>query len=137
MYVHTFVGLLEESNIHTVLEMLASSPGSPNTSKYSTECFKGAIKCLFCQSKSSITTVGGSTGCITVTTTSCITNKLKQLSVSLNYFQISGLAYIVQPSTKEWATYPPTSCLTLAPCCVNCSPIPPPPATTRIFRRNS
>ena len=42
MYVHTFLGLLEESNIHTVLETLASSPGSPIFLKYSTECFKGA-----------------------------------------------------------------------------------------------
>ena len=46
MYVHTCIGLLKESSIHTVLGTLASSPGSPIFSKHSTECFKGAIKCL-------------------------------------------------------------------------------------------
>ena len=106
----------EESYIHTVLKSLASSPGSPIFSKYSMECFKGAIKC---QQKSSISTVGGSTGCITVTTPQCIINKLKQSSVSINYFQISGLVYTVELSAKELATNPP---LATYPCGINPTP---------------
>ena len=69
-----YINCVGESDIHTVLETLASSPGSLIFLKYSTECFKGTIKC---QQKSLISTVGGSTSCITVTTPWCVSNKLK------------------------------------------------------------
>ena len=112
-----------ESNIHTVLETLASSSGSPIFSKYSTDCFKGAIKCLFCQSKSSITTVGGSTGCIKVTTPWCITNNNCQCP---NLFSNLRLGVHCIPQHQGVGL---TSCL---PLWCNLSPLP--QATTCSFR---
>ena len=89
MSIHLLV-YLEESNRYT-LETLASSPGSRSFLKYTTECFKGATKCIFCQSKPSIITVGGGPSRIAVTNPWCTTDKLK---VSINYFLISGLVYM-------------------------------------------
>ena len=46
-YIRTFVGLLKESSIHCTTNV-GLVPKFPSFSKHSTECFKGAIKCLSC-----------------------------------------------------------------------------------------
>ena len=93
------------SNINTVLKLLASSPAFPIFLRYSTECHKGAIKYLFCASKSSISIAGGSTGCIAVTSPWCITDK--QLSVSTNnllVFKSQAWCSLYISATKKCAT---------------------------------
>ena len=72
-------------------QMMLKSPPCPRRGGGGVGHFTD-IPALFYQSKFSISTVGRSTGCIAVTTPWCIT---KQLSVFINYFQISGLTYIV------------------------------------------